>query len=63
MEIIGLIVVSCVLMLFNGGIVGVILLWGWVAFQANEKQKRIQKFNRAKKEFREKNGYDYPGFM
>ena len=63
MEIIGLIVISCVLMLFNGGIVGVILLWAWVAVQANEKQKRIQKFNRAKREFREKNGYDYPGYM
>ena len=63
MEIIGLIVISCVLMLFNGGIVGVILLCVWVAVQANEKQKRIQKFNRAKREFREKNGYDYPGYM
>lgn len=63
MEIIGLIVVSCVLMLFNGGIVGVILLWAWVAYKANEKQKNIAKYNKAKEEFRRKNGYNYPGYM
>lgn len=63
MEVIGLIVVSCVLMLFNGGIVGVIFLWAWVAYKANEKQKNIAKFNKAKEEFKRKNGYNYPGYM
>ena len=54
MEIVGLIAISCVMMLFNGGIVGVIMLWAWVAYKANEKQKNIAKYNKAKEEFRRK---------
>ena len=67
MAVIGLIVLSCILMLFKGGITGVILLWGfaiwkWVQSE-NEHQRNLEKYEKAKKEFKKKNGYNYPGYM
>lgn len=58
MAVIGLIVLSCVLMLFKGGITGVILLWGfaiwkWVQSE-NEHQRNLEKYEKAKKEFKKK---------
>lgn len=62
MEIVGLIVVSCVLMCFNGGIVGVIMLWGWVLWEASKAQKNKERYNKAKDDFKRTHGYDYPGY-
>lgn len=62
MEIVGLIAVSCVLMCFNGGIVGVIMLWGWVFWEASKENENKEKYKKAKEDFKRTNGYDYPGY-
>lgn len=61
MEIIGLIVLSCVLMLFNGGIVGVIMLWAYAFYRWYQKQKNIAKRNAYREKFKKEHGYYPPG--
>ena len=60
MAVIGLIVLSCILMLFKGGITGVILLWGFAIWKwakaEKERQQNLEKWERAKREFKKKNG-------
>ncbi len=67
MAVIGLIAVSLVLMLFNGGLAGVIMLWAWAGYKwyksEKERAENMAKYNKVKREFREKNGYDYPGYL
>ena len=67
MAVIGLIAISLVLMLFNGGLAGVIMLWAWALYKwcksEKERAKNIEKYNKAKREFKEKNGYNYPGYF
>ena len=51
MAIIGLIAISLVLMLLNGGLAGVIMLWAWAIYKwcksEKERAENIEKYNRA----------------
>ena len=58
MAIIGLIAMSLILMLFNGGLTGVILLWGYAFYKWYQQEKRKQQWENYKRDFREKNGRD-----
>ena len=64
MEIIGLIAISLVLMLFKGGIAGVIMLWLyviWAAWRNEKKKEQIREnFKRFKEEQIRKGGYISP---
>ena len=54
-------------MLFNGGLAGVIMLWAWAGYKwyksEKERAENMAKYNKVKREFKEKNGYDYPGYF
>ena len=60
MEIVGLIAISCVLFCLDGGLAGVIILWCCVLFKALDKQKRIQRYEQMKRDFKKKHGYSWP---
>ena len=65
MAVVGLIAISLVLMLFNGGIAGVIMLWGFVIIKwylaEKDKAERMEKLRKYKEDFKKKNGYYPPG--
>ena len=54
---------SVILMLFNGGITGVVLLWAWLLYKKVEEEDRKERYRRAKEEFKKTHGYNYPGYM
>ena len=54
---------SVILMLFNGGLAGVVMLWAWLLIKKVEEEDRKERYRRAKEEFRRTHGYNYPGFM
>lgn len=58
MAIIGVSVLSCILMLFKGGVTGVILLWGYAIFKWYQQEKRKQQWENYKRDYRKRNGRD-----